>query len=264
MTPLDHNVRALLADVARAAILPRFGKLSGAEREEKSPGDWVTIADRESETLLATGLRAIDADARVIGEEAYAGDPTILDGIDSSRLWLVDPLDGTNNFAAGRTPFGMIVALVEDGVVQHGWLYDPIADRLCHAAKGEGAFVDGVRVSTIVMDRAQPVATYSKYWMSAEKAATLERRATGVLSLKEGLRCAAAQYPALVDGQYDAALFERLFPWDHAAGALFVAEAGGKVARLDGSPYRLERRDIGLLAAASPELWDKAAAVFSG
>lgn len=263
MTPLDRSVRALLADVARAAILPRFGRLSSAEREEKSPGDWVTIADRESEALLATGLRAIDPHARVIGEEAYASDPTLLDDIGTGRLWLVDPLDGTNNFAAGRTPFGMIVALVEDRVVQHGWLYDPVADRLSHAAKGRGAFVEDARVRAVTVERSQPIATYSKYWMSDEKAALLEQRAEGVLSLKEGLRCAAAQYPALVNGQYDAALFERLFPWDHAAGALFVSEAGGKVARLDNSPYRLERRDVGLLAAASPELWDRAAAVFN-
>ena len=80
--------------------------------------DSVGRALRESEALLATGLRAIDPHARVIGEEAYASDPTLLDDIGTGRLWLVDPLDGTNNFAAGRTPFGMIVALVEDGVVR--------------------------------------------------------------------------------------------------------------------------------------------------
>lgn len=263
MTPLDLRVRTLLANVARAVILPRFGHIAADDREEKSPGDWVTVADRESEALLDAGLRAIDPAARVIGEEAYASDPTLLDDIGAGRLWLVDPLDGTNNFAAGRTPFGMIVALVEDGIVQHGWLYDPVADRLCHASRGVGAFVDDVRISAAGSGRTPPLVTFSRYWMPADKAARLEQRAEGKLTLEEGLRCAAAQYPALVDGRCDAALYERIYPWDHAAGALFVEEAGGKVARLDGSPYRIDDRATGLLAATSPEVWAKAAAVFA-
>lgn len=263
MTPRDRQVRALLADVAREAILPRFGRMADGDREEKSPGDWVTIADRESELLLAAGLRAIDPDARVIGEEACALDPTLLEDIGRGRLWLVDPLDGTNNFAAGRTPFGMLIALAEDGIVNHGWLYDPVADRLCHAGRGLGAFVDGVRIGAAGSGHSPPVATFSRYWMSVEKAERLEQRAQGTLALQEGLRCAAAQYPALVDGRFDVALFERTFPWDHAAGALFVEEAGGKVARLDGSAYRIDDAATGLLAAATPQLWDRAAAVFA-
>ncbi|WP_085809637.1 inositol monophosphatase family protein [Sphingomonas sp. TZW2008] len=262
MTSLDVQVRALLADVARQAILPRFGLLADAEREEKSPGDWVTVADREAEALLEAGLRAIDPGARVIGEEACALDPSLLDDIGTGRLWLVDPLDGTNNFAAGRMPFGMIVALVEDGVVESGWLYDPVADRLCHATRDDGAFVDGVGISATGTGSALPVTTFSRYWMDAETSARLEQRAGGILELCPGMKCAAAQYPALTDGRYDAALFERVYPWDHAAGALFVQEAGGKVARLDGRPYRIDDPATGLLAAASPELWARAAAVF--
>ena len=264
MTSLDSRVRALLAKVAREAILPRFGHIIGSDREEKSPGDWVTIADRESETLLQAGLRAIDPDARFVGEEGASVDPTLLDKIGSGRLWLVDPLDGTNNFAAGRQPFGMIVALVEDAVVQHGWLYDPVRDRLCHASRGIGAFVEDVRVSAAGSDRPQPLAAFSRYWMAADKAERLEQRARGILTLQEGMKCAAAQYPALVDGRCDVALYERVYPWDHAAGALFVEEAGGKVARLDGTPYRIDDPTTGLLAAASPALWAKAAAVLGG
>lgn len=264
MTSLDSRVRALLAKVAREAILPRFGHIIGSDLEEKSPGDWVTIADRESETLLQAGLRAIDPGARFVGEEGASLDPTLLDNIGSGRLWLVDPLDGTNNFAAGRQPFGMIVALVEDAVVQHGWLYDPVLDRLCHASRGNGAFVESTRVSAVSSDRHQPLAAFSRYWMSTDKAERLEQRARDVLTLREGLKCAAAQYPALVDGRCDVALYERVYPWDHAAGALFVEEAGGKVARLDGKPYRIDDPATGLLAAASPSLWAKAAAVFGG
>ncbi len=256
-------MRALLADVARTAILPRFGRIAAADREEKTPGDWVTIADSESERLLEAGLRAIDPSARMIGEEACAADPALLNDVGQGRAWLVDPLDGTNNFAAGRTPFGMIIALVEDGVVMQGWLYDPTADRLCHATRGGGAFVEGSRISAIGANKPMPVAAFSRYWMTPDKAAHLEKCASGVLTLAEGMKCAAAQYPALAAGEFDVALYERVYPWDHAAGALFIEEAGGKVARLDGSAYRVDDHAVDLLAATSPDLWAKAAAVFT-
>ena len=77
-------------------------------------------------------------------------------------------------------------------------------------------------------------------------------------------RCAAEQYPRIVLGINDVALFERTLPWDHAPGALFVEQAGGRVARLDGSAYRLGDRRTGLLAAATPALWDEAAAILFG
>jgi fructose-1,6-bisphosphatase/inositol monophosphatase family enzyme len=77
-------------------------------------------------------------------------------------------------------------------------------------------------------------------------------------------RCAAEQYPRLVLGVNDVSVFERVLPWDHAAGALFVNEAGGRVARPDGREYRLDQNEKGLIGAASPALWDDLAARLSG
>ena len=72
-------------------------------------------------------------------------------------------------------------------------------------------------------------------------------------------RCAAEQYPRLVLGENDVSIFERTLPWDHAAGVLFVNEAGGKAARPDGSPYRVDEDRTGLIGAASPALWEELA-----
>jgi fructose-1,6-bisphosphatase/inositol monophosphatase family enzyme len=72
-------------------------------------------------------------------------------------------------------------------------------------------------------------------------------------------RCAAEQYPRLVLGQNDVSIFERTLPWDHAAGILFLEEAGGKAARIDGSPYRVNDKRRGLIGAATPQLWDQLA-----
>lgn len=261
MSILDRAIPGLLERVAARVILPRFGQLRDEQMEEKTPGDWVTIADRESEQIITEELLRLDPGAQVVGEEAASADPALIDTVGSGRVWLVDPLDGTNNFAQGRQPFGMMVALVEDGAVARGWIYDPVAKRLCSATRGAGAFIDGVRVTSPARPARTPIAAYSHYWFTPEQCTAIETAAQGVLDLRSGLRCAAAQYAALVDGTYDIARFERIYPWDHAAGSLFLGEAGGRVARPDGRPYRLTDTGAGLLAAASDASWERGARV---
>lgn len=264
MHPLHDDVAALLRMTAEEIVLPRFRNLAAGEVEEKAPDDLVTIADKEAEVRLTDGLTRLDRDARVIGEEACAADPSLLEGIERGRVWIIDPVDGTNNFASGRTPFGIMVALVEDGVTQAGWIYDPVASRLCSATLGGGAWVDGERVRTRPSASALPIAAIAPYFLSEEERASIEARTAGQLTLVDIPRCAAEQYPRLVLGQNDIALFQRTLPWDHAAGALFVAEAGGVVRRPDGTDYRVGDTRRGMIGAASPGLWNKAAAILFG
>jgi fructose-1,6-bisphosphatase/inositol monophosphatase family enzyme len=263
--PPHHDaVTSLMRQVARDIVLPRFRNLAADDVEEKAPDDLVTIADRESEDALTAGLSALDPDARVIGEEACAADPSLLDGIDRGRVWIIDPIDGTNNFAAGKSPFGIMIALVQDGVTQAGWILDPVSGRLCHTAIGNGAYVDSRRVVTRPSEGVLPTAAIATYFLSAERQADLKGRADGKLSIVAIPRCAAEQYPRLVLGINDIALFEKTLPWDHAAGALFVSEAGGVVRRPDGTDYRVGDTRRGMIGAASPRLWDDAARILFG
>src|SRR4051794_10278381 len=108
---------ALMAGAAGRAILPRFCALAQHEIEGKSPGELVTVADREAEALLAAGLAPLLPGSRVIGEEACSADPRLIDALGEGIVWLVDPLDGTGNFAAGRPEFAVMVALLRDGIV---------------------------------------------------------------------------------------------------------------------------------------------------
>jgi fructose-1,6-bisphosphatase/inositol monophosphatase family enzyme len=262
--PLHDAVSLLLRKVAAETVLPRFRNLAAADIEEKAPDDLVTIADRESEAQLTEGLAAIDPGTRIVGEEACAADRTLLHDIGTGRLWLIDPIDGTNNFAAGHAPFGMMIALVEDGDPIAGWLYDPLANRMCHAVRGSGAFVDEVPVTAKGTGNRRPVVAMANYFLTPEDQAAFARRAEGMLDLVAIPRCAAEQYPRLVLGQNDAAVFQRTLPWDHAAGTLFLNEAGGKVCRTDGTPYRIGDGLKGMLGAASPDLWERAASVLFG
>jgi fructose-1,6-bisphosphatase/inositol monophosphatase family enzyme len=254
-------VAALMREVGETIVMPRFQALAAHEVREKTPGDLVTIADAESEARLGEGLAALLPEAVVVGEEAVAADPTILDDLDRGARWLIDPLDGTLNFTEGKRPFAIMIALVAEGEPVAGWILDPVTGRMCHAAKGDGAFVNDERVFTSPTGAARPIAAIAPYFLPPERRAEIEARAAGKLDIVAIPRCAGEQYPRLVLGENDVTLFERSHPWDHAAGALLLAEAGGRIARTDGTPYKIWTKGAGLLAAASPALWDEAAAI---
>ncbi len=262
---LDVAVGELIKHASATAIMPRYCQLSDDAILEKIPGELVTIADGDSEQILDEGLAAILPSARVVGEEACCADPSLLDGIEQGLVWIVDPLDGTGNFAGGREPFGIIVALAIDGITEMGWLYLPVPDRMFVAVRGGGAFVregDGsVKRVTVGEAKSRPVATLATQFMAEGLRSKLLANAETAFDLQPIPRCAADHYPKLCEGAFDLAMFQRTLPWDHAAGALLLAEAGGHIARWDGSPYRFHDQGLGILAATSRELWDEAAEI---
>ena len=264
MSPHHAAVDGLMRKIGRDVVMARFRNLDASDIEEKAADDYVTVADKLSEERLTEGLTAILPGSHVIGEEAVATDPTLLDGIRSGQAWIVDPIDGTGNYAAGRTPFAIMVALAEEGVVQAGWILDPVTRRMCHAALGEGAFIDNKRIMARETGAALPVAALATRYLPPDVREHVLARAAGHFTEVDVPNCAGEQYPRVVLGENDLALFWRSMPWDHAPGSLFVEEAGGKIVRLDGSPYRLGDDRTGLLSAASPRLWDEAAKLLFG
>ncbi len=264
MSALSRSVAELMAKTAEAVILPRYQALASHEIEEKSPGDLVTIADKESEAMLSKGLAALVPEAAVIGEEACAADPMLLQTLGHQLAWIIDPIDGTHNFAHGQPPFAIMIALVDAGEALESWIYDPLSKRLCTAERGKGAFINGNRIFARESGADLPVAGISTLFMDPRVRQGFLARAAGKMTLAEIPRCAGEQYPRLALGENDIALFERTLPWDHVPGALFLEEAGGKVARLDGRSYEYWERGTGLLAAASPPMWEKCATVLQG
>ncbi|AQR75360.1 inositol monophosphatase family protein [Sphingomonas sp. LM7] len=262
--PLHEEVSALLRTVADTVVVPRFRTLAAHEVAIKTAGEIVTVVDRESELRLHAGLAKLGLGARILGEEAAEMDPALLDGVGEGLVWLIDPLDGTANFAAGRQPFGMMIALVEDGDPIAGWMLDPLSGRLCHAARGFGATINGARVRSRPTDTARPRAALGTHFLVSDRRVRAHAHADLHLDVVPVPRCAAESYPRLVLGEDDVALFQRILPWDHAAGALFLTEAGGHITHWDGAPYRVGGRSTGVLAAASDALWEQAANVLLG
>lgn len=244
--PDPAAVARLIRDAALAEILPRFRHLEAGDIREKAPGQLVTDADTAAEAMLARSLTAL-LPAAVVGEEAVAGDPSLVDALARpGPVWVIDPVDGTANFAQGNPRFGVIVALVVDGATIMGWIHDPLADRTVFAAAGGGAWCGDTRLAVL------PEVALAAMAGSAGRKAPLAAAVAAV-----GRRGSAAHdYLDLVEGRLHFAHFRRLMPWDHAAGVLIHAEAGGCGARMDGSPYRPGLGDGGLLLAPGRRSWD--------
>jgi fructose-1,6-bisphosphatase/inositol monophosphatase family enzyme len=252
------RVEALLREVAATVVLPRFGHLDPSEIREKSPGDLVTTADRDAERLLTAGLLDLAPDSTVVGEEAVAADPSLLDRLAGpGPAWLVDPIDGTTNYAAGREPFAMMVALVRDGRTVAACILDPASGVAATAELGSGAYLGGTR--TIAPRQPRPAAqlrgmSTTRYTPSAVRAEIAKSTPT-VGQVHSGRMCAGYEYPAIVRDEQQFAFFWRMLPWDHAPGILFVEEAGGVAWHLDGTPYDPTASGVGVLIAQNPDVW---------
>jgi fructose-1,6-bisphosphatase/inositol monophosphatase family enzyme len=265
MDALTRSVHAVMQDAAKRAILPHYQMLAADQIEDKAADDVVTIADLESEKILAEGLATLLPQAAIVGEEAAHADPSLLDKLGDQLCWIIDPVDGTNNYAKGKPPFGILIALAEAGETIGGWILDPLTGRFCHAQRGKGAFIGEDRVQSRSSGTKPPIAGISLIFADPDRRKALTTHITPHYTLVDIPRCAAEQYPRLVLGQNDVCVFERTYAWDHAAGVLFVNEAGGKVARPDGSPYRVDEANRrGLLGAATPALWDDLAERMAG
>lgn len=248
----------LIREVAATAILPLFQRLADADVRQKAPGELVTVADQRAEEMICNGLLGLLPGSVVVGEESVAADPALLGHLrDTGAVWLVDPLDGTSNFAAGHGPFAVMVALLHDGVPAASWIFDPLDDRLAVAESGSGAYVDGVRVSA--PDEALPMGevrgAMPTRFLPPRARAAVEQRVAGLGQLLPGQHCAGREYPDIVAGVQHFVLFWRTLPWDHVPGTLFLREAGGVALRFDGSAYDPADERHGLLVAANESIW---------
>ena len=260
---LDGALLALMQQVSEQVILPRYQSLAEGEITAKALGDVVTVADHESEAMLSAALTALEPGIAIVGEEAAHADAAVQDAL-SGECWIIDPLDGTRNFAAGKPPFGILIARASGGLCQSGWLYDCLTGRFCTAHAGRGAFVDGERVAAQATGTQPPVAAISLIFMEEARREAVKAHIAPHYTLVDIPYCAAEQYPRLALGTNDVSIFERTLAWDHAAGVLWLNEAGGKAARPDGSHYRVDEwARPGLIGAASPALWDDLAARMS-
>jgi fructose-1,6-bisphosphatase/inositol monophosphatase family enzyme len=255
---VDSRVADLLRETAAEVVVPMFRHLTAPDVTEKAPGEVVTVADRRSEEMISAGLTALLPGSVVVGEEGVAADAAILRRLrGEAPVWIVDPIDGTANYAAGREPYAIMVALMRGGETVAAWIYEPMTDTMAIAEAGAGTYVDGVRVSPAPTDTPADQLR-GVVPMTYFPAARRDRVKNGRARLGEvlsGQHCAGREYLDMLTGKQQFVAFWRTLPWDHAPGALLVREAGGVVRRFDGTPYRPADDGNGLLSAVSEEVW---------
>ncbi len=229
-------VGAHLRDVAAVEVLPRFRALRAHEVTEKASGDLVTTADVESERALEAALTDLLPGSVAVGEEAAEHNPGVLAALSGDApVWLIDPVDGTHNFAHGDPRFALIVALVHGGRTRAGWILDPVNDRLAVAEEGGGAWLDGARLQ---VPRGVAVEAMNGSLARRLRERLAERREKGEAGLPASVvryRCVGLEYMDLARGALHFARYGgRLKPWDHAAGVLLHGESGGYARLGDG------------------------------
>jgi len=256
------TVAALLREAALAEIMPRFRSLTeGQIRQKSSATDLVTDADEAAERLLTIRLKETFPGCAVIGEEATAADPSLLNHIaEPELLFILDPVDGTANFAAGLPLFGVMASVVSRGEVIAGLIYDPMGQDWAIARRGEGAWFESLNGQRRDMQVAKAVPLIEMVggvsWGYLEE----PLRSTictnmAQISASASLRCAAHEYRLVASGHTHFVLYNKLMPWDHAAGWLIHREAGGYSARFDGSAYKPALYTGGLLCAPDEASW---------
>lgn len=240
-----------LAIAREAGTLLREGYFaSGSAHKEialkSSSMDLVTRYDKAAETLIADRLRTAFPEHRLLAEEGA----TNSDG-DSPYLWVVDPLDGTTNFAHGFPVFAVSMALLENGQPRLGVVYDPTRDECFSAIAGQGAWLtraDGpsqrLQVSAARTLQESLLATGFPYdvqtseWDNLKEFRAFLKRSRGVR--RPG--AAALDLAYVAAGRIDGYWEYKLSPWDVAAGILLVQEAGGRVTSIEDGPVHLEGR----------------------
>ena len=264
--PIDIDRLAhILREAAIAEIMPRFRNLSEADiRQKTSATDLVTEADEAAERWIACECRSLAPDALFLGEESVAADPALLDRLDDAELAIVvDPVDGTANFAAGLPLFAVMAAVVLRGETVGGIIYDPVGDDVMIAEKGAGAFQrtrsgETRRLTTAAaLPLAETIGCISTSYFPPDDKAALLPRLAGV-KITGNYRCAGHEYRLLASGGSHFSVYSKLMPWDHLAGCLLVAEAGGHVGKPDGSPYTPRDKEGVVIAACDASVWTAA------
>ncbi|MBR7889828.1 inositol monophosphatase [Marinomonas sp. A79] len=282
---LNKTSQDILIDIVRQAgqeiVMPYFRQLDSAQVETKSSlTDLVTVADKASEAFITQAILRAFPDWEVVGEEAVAETPSTTDSIATADTCvIIDPIDGTWNYAHGLSDFGIILAVVRKGVTQFGVLYDPVNDDWVYANKGEGSFFQrttmkergtGQRPSQAPLTLTMPaqidtelsslkgIMSVNSYKGSRRQHFALQ--ATHFLRVNNLPSCPAYRQIAL--GHFNFSLTYKMLPWDHAAGVLIYKETGGVCRLLDGSEYAPYKLEGEMLAAQSEAQWQALAQHF--
>ena len=223
---------------AGRVLAERFGRTS-LEVTHKGDIDLVTESDLVAERLVVERIRSYYPRHAILTEEAgeverVAGAPA------SAYKWIIDPLDGTTNYAHGYPCYCVSIALEREGELVLGVIYDPSRDEMFAAERGAGAALNGRRIRVSEISDLNEALLCTGYPYDVRGRDNFARNFTNFILHAQGVRrdgSAALDLAYVACGRFDGFWEEGLRPWDVAAGVILIEEAGGRASRYDGSPF---------------------------
>jgi len=241
--PELQTLEALLVDAAETELLPRLHQVSAGQ---KADGSLITEADLSLQQRLTAALGGINPDIPVLGEELSAEVQQAMLEDAEHGVWCLDPLDGTRNFACGFPVFAISLALIRNGEVELGLVYDPLRRESFSAAKDQGVWLNGEPLtSQVETPLASSLALIDFKRLPVELAQRLVTSAP--YPSQRSIGSGALDWCWLASGRVQVYLHGRQHLWDYAAGQLILTEAGGQAVTLQGEPVfinQLQTRSI--------------------
>ena len=238
----DACEAALDAAEQAAALIRTYAQDDSRSVVLKGTHDLVTQADLAAQNLIAEVLAEAFPDAALLGEEGASDPATFTDTTDGAR-WIVDPIDGTTNFAHGVGAYAVSIGLQRGDEIVAGVIYDVARDEAFVAARGEGAYLDSERIRvSATPDLDQALVSHGMPYRCRAHEAAYYDVLRALLHRAQGQRrfgAAAIDLAYIACGRFDAGFLVGIRPWDVAAGWLLVEEAGGRVTDFTGAPYTL-------------------------
>jgi myo-inositol-1(or 4)-monophosphatase len=248
------NIMIKAARKAGRKLVRDFGEVENLQVSIKGPGDFVSAADRKAEQIIRDELTGARPNYGWLGEES---EPTA--GIDPTRRWIVDPLDGTTNFLHGLPHWCVSIGLEHKGEIVAGVILDPIKDELFVAEKGQGAWLNDRRIRVSARrEISEMIFATGIPWGGSENMPKSFNDMTKILPRCAGVRrfgAAALDIAYVAAGRYDGFWERGLHAWDIAAGLCILREAGGLYGSLTGGPTA-DVLETGDMIAANSQIFD--------
>ena len=249
MHPMLHTAVRSVREGGRI-ILMYFSQLDRLEYSSKGRNDFVSQADIETERAVLDVLTRAYPEHGVVAEESGNREG-------SEYTWIIDPLDGTTNFLHGFPMFAVSVGVMRGQVLEHGVVYDPLHDEMFTASRGEGAQLNGKRIRVSTTRQLAPALLGTGFpFRDLEIIEPWMRSFQNLLPKTAGIRragAAALDLAYVAAGRLDGFWELGLKPWDMAAGALLIREAGGLMSDVSGGQGFMES---GNLVAANPYIFE--------